>query len=447
MRQINVLIADDNEMVCKVLSTVVLKAGYQAFTANNTEQSYQILEENRIDILFQDLCFPEISDGFKVLEHVQENHSYVAVIVISAKVHLSDAMQVFKLGATEFIEKPVIPEYLITKIRNVKDRITKEEKSKNMIISAVGMVGSSEAMQVIHENIILAAQYNSPVLITGETGVGKELVAQAIHKLSSHSNQSMITVNCGAIPRDLVESELFGYEQGAFTGALKSRKGYFEYADGSDILLDEISELPIQAQAKLLRILAEGEIQKLGGKMHKVNCRVICTTNHDLPTQIKNGDFREDLYYRINTINIKVPPLKSRKEDILELAIYFLNLFSLKNNILPKTISSQAMQWLIEHDWKGNVRELRNTIERGVIFAKNDSLTVLDLHPSEKTINTSLSTDSNSLRSVVHAFEKGYIFNTLIEHDWNITHSAKALGLDKSNLLKKIKHYKINHPT
>jgi DNA-binding NtrC family response regulator len=281
LRQINVLIADDDKTFCDIFGRVVSLAGYNRYSAYSSEQCISILDSTPIDILFLDLRFPSINDGYKVLEYCHENHHGVEIIMLSLSDSIMDVVQTLKSGAADFIEKSIyteqLYEVLLTKIKHIEKQITLEDKNKDLAVKAIRMVGSSPVMQVVYDNIALAAQFDSPVLITGETGVGKELVAKAIHKLSKYSGKNLITVNCGAIPHELVESELFGCEQGAFTGALKARKGYFEYADGSTILLDEISELPFQVQATLLRILSEGEMQKLGGKMQKVNCRIICT--------------------------------------------------------------------------------------------------------------------------------------------------------------------------
>lgn len=444
MKKPVILIADDDQVFCELMHSVIATAGYEVFTASGLSNCLNILKQKRIDILFQDLCFPSLNDGFEALDYAHENHPETTVIMISGKGHISDAVRALKCGAADFIEKPIPAEHIMAKIMAMESQLELEERNKELSIKAIGMVGTSKVMQSVYDNIIRAARFDTPVLITGETGVGKELVARAIHKLSKASEKNLITVNCGAIPNELMEAELFGYEQGAFTHAVKARKGYFEYADGSSIFLNEIGELPFHVQAKLLRVLSEGEIQKIGGKKLTIKTRVICDTNRDLQQSIQEKQFREDLYYRISTMKIHVPPLRERPEDIPALASYFLNNFSTANNLPPKPISSHAMQWLTEQPWKGNVRELKSTIERGVIIAKNDHITVVDLHPdNDQAIKHQDIANPNSFHHAQQEFEKAFIINALSRHNGNITQTAKAIEFDKSNLIKKMKKYGI----
>ncbi|HQB98841.1 MAG TPA: sigma-54 dependent transcriptional regulator, partial [Candidatus Cloacimonadota bacterium] len=267
-----------------------------------------------------------------------------------------------------------------------------------------------------------------------ETGVGKELAAAAIHRLSDLGNKNLVTINCASIPRELFEAELFGYEKGAFTGAVNSRKGYFEFAQGSSIFLDEIGELPLEVQAKLLRVISEQEIQKLGSKAQKVNTRIISASNQDLPRMIEEGSFRSDLYYRISTINIEIPPLRKRREDIITLAEFFLTGFCNRNQIQPKSISPAAATWLLEQDFPGNVRELKNCVERAVVFSKNDALSVVDFTTNEDTAIQGPA----SYRDTVRQFERKYLESVLLAHGGNISQAALYLQMDKSNLAKKL---------
>jgi len=444
MKRPVILIADDDQMFCALMSRMIVSSGYKVFIANELNGCFNILKQERIDILFQDLCFPSIRDGFDALDYAHENHPDTQVIMISGEGHIPDAVRALKCGAADFIEKPIPAEHILAKIMALESQLDLEERNKELSIKAIGMIGTSKTMQSVYENIIRAARFDTPVLITGETGVGKELVARAIHKLSKESLKNLITVNCGAIPNELMEAELFGYEQGAFTHAIKARKGYFEYADGSSIFLNEIGEIPYHVQAKLLRVLSEGEVQKIGGKKLTIKTRVICDTNRDLQQSIQEKQFREDLYYRISTMKIHIPPLRERPEDIPALANYFLNDFSTANNLIPKPISPQAMLWLSQQPWKGNVRELKNTIERGVIIAKNDHITVVDLHPENfQAQNTDDSIKQMTFHKAQGEFEKTFIINALTINNGNITRTAKAIEYDKSNLIKKMKKYGI----
>ena len=444
MKRPVVLIADDDQVFCELMHSVIATAGYKVHTANGLSACISCLKQMKIDILFQDLCFPALCDGYEALDYAHENHPETTVIMISGEGHIPDAVRALKCGAADFIEKPIHAEHIMAKIMAKESQLNLEEINKDLAIKAIGMIGTSKPMQSVYENIIRAARFDTPVLITGETGVGKELVARAIHKLSKVADKNLITVNCGAIPNELMEAELFGYKQGAFTHAIKARKGYFEYADGSSIFLNEIGELPFHVQAKLLRVLSEGEVQVIGGEKLTIKTRVICDTNRDIQQSIQENLFREDLFYRISTMRVHVPPLRDRPEDIPALANYFLNKFSTANNLPHKPISPQAMQWLSQQPWNGNVRELKNTIERGVIVAKNDHITVVDLHPDNDQAHEHLSiANLNSFHHARQEFEREFIINALAKHNGNITQTAKAIEYDKSNLIKKMKKYGI----
>ncbi|MDD4309248.1 MAG: sigma-54 dependent transcriptional regulator, partial [Candidatus Cloacimonetes bacterium] len=331
--------------------------------------------------------------------------------------------------------------HLLIRLERLGDSIRMAKEVHDLQIAAIGMKGTSSAMVSMFSEIVKAAKFDCPVLITGETGVGKELAAHAVHKLGRCAARNMVSINCASVPKDLFEAELFGYETGAFTGANKARKGYFEFADNSSIFMDEISQLPLEVQAKLLRVVSEGEIQKLGGRVSKIHTRIICASNQDLSQMVQANTFRGDLLYRINTIHIEIPPLRNRIEDIPQLAEYFMNEFCTRNDIPPKALSPAATAWLCEQSWQGNVRELKNTIERGVIFAKNDHLTVVDFTTDK--IDPATDADTGSLRQALNSFEKAYIENALKINDYNIRSTASLLQMDKSNLFKKIAAHSI----
>ncbi|MDY0152561.1 MAG: sigma-54 dependent transcriptional regulator [Candidatus Cloacimonas sp.] len=349
-----------------------------------------------------------------------------------------------KHGATDFIEKPIDSVHLLMRLKRLSEAITMNAQMHDLQVSAIGMKGDSPIMYSLFGEIIRAAQFACPVLIGGETGVGKELAARAIHRLSKYAAKNLISINCASVPKDLFEAELFGYERGAFTGANKSHKGYFEYADNNNLFMDEISQLPMDVQAKLLRVVSEGEIQKLGGKISKVNIRLISASNQNLAEMAEANEFRYDLLYRLNTINITIPPLRERIEDIPVLADYFVTEFCTRNDIAPKSIATAAKAWLCEQAWPGNVRELRNTIESGVIFTKNDHLTVVDFTTGKS--GRKLKPGNSSLREVLSSFEKAFIQNVLRENEYNIRASATQLQMDKSNLFKKIAAHGIRLP-
>lgn len=439
-----VLIADDDQVFCRLTQEAIINAGYRIFIANNFDQCMNILQDWEVHMVFQDLFFPSVIDGFDALEYVHENFPQIYITMVSGAGSVSDVVRALQCGARDFIEKPVSMEQIIAKIRIVEAGLELLESNQNLALKAINMVGKSNCIQEVFNKIITAAKYNTPVLITGETGVGKELVAKALHRLSKNSDKELITVNCGAIPNELIESELFGYEKGSFTHAVSNHKGYFEYADGSSIYLNELGELPYCVQPKLLRVLSEGEVQKIGGRITNIRTRVISDTNRDLRECVEQGLFRQDLYYRISTMIIEVPPLRDRLEDIPMLCNHFINNFCAENNERIKPLSTEARIWLMQQSWPGNVRELKNTIERGLIVSHGDTITVADLHPdTAKRPLTKPQSDKTNLREALHDFERHFIISVLEQDNWNVTHAAKSMGIDKSNLIRKIRHYNI----
>ncbi|PKN78397.1 MAG: response regulator [Candidatus Cloacimonetes bacterium HGW-Cloacimonetes-1] len=441
MNLTRILIADDDVYFCKLVSDLLTKEGYDTIVAYTPDECRTILQTSKVHILMLDMCYPVLSEGFELLEEVHEKYPGIVVLMISGEGNISDAVKAVKNGASDFIEKPISSEHLLLKIRGFRTRFELERKIVDLSRTAIGMIGDSPQLQKVYSDIIRAAQFDCPVLITGETGVGKELAAHAIHRLSKLRDKNIVNINCSAIPKDLFEAELFGYEQGAFTGAQTAHKGYFEFANNSTVFLDEISELPVEAQVKLLRVIAEGEIQKIGGRVQKVYIRLISATNTGLDAMITAGKFREDLYYRLSTIIIDIPPLRQRRDDIIPLATHFIIDFCNRNKLQPKSLTPQALAWLLEQEWKGNVRELRNVIERALVFSHNDHLTVADfMHDPSYTQDTDL-----SLRNALQNFEKTYIENHLIANEMSVSRTAEVLNIDKSNLSKKLKALGIRH--
>ncbi len=439
MNKIRILIADDDEIFLRLVSALLHKAGYEVHQAENTEQALLALSRVNLDILMLDMNFPSLQDGFDLLQEVHANYPRLEVLMVSGSGHIPDAVQAMKLGASDFIEKPLEPEHLLLRIAKLGERLLSERNLHRLAKSAIAMVGVSAAMQKVFDSIIHAAGFDTPVLITGETGVGKELAAQAIHRLSRFGDKTMLSINCASVPKDLFEAELFGYEKGAFTDAQGSRKGYFEYAENTSFFLDEISELPLALQPKLLRVISEGEMQKVGGKILKVNTRLISATNQNLKAAVEEGRFRQDLFYRLHGIHIEIPPLRQRPEDIPALAQHFITQFCSANNIIPKSLSPEALAFLTSQPWRGNARELKNCLEKGVIFTKSDVLDVVDftMIPA-KAAQPCLEGSQSSLREAIHQFEKEYIQQNLQACDFSISRTAKCLGMDKSNLAKKI---------
>lgn len=433
MYKLKVLISDDDHVFCKLTAGFIRNAGFEVHTASSLQEAHQLLASQTFDLMMQDMCFPAVQDGFGILQEVHERYPAMPVLMISGSGHIPDAVNAIKSGAADFMEKPLAKEHLLLRLKCLSENLKIKRSMRAVQMAAIGMTGTSPAMQKVYDAIIGAAQFDTPVLITGDTGVGKELAALAIHRLSNLSQKPMVSINCASIPQDLFEAELFGYEKGAFTGAVTAKAGYFEYAAGTSILLDEIGELPMAVQAKLLRAISENEIQKLGGKTHKIKTRLICASNRNLLQMIEAGHFRNDLYYRISSINIQIPRLSERREDIIPLTECFINAFCKRNQIPLKTLSPKSAVWLLEQDFTGNVRELKNIVERAVVFGKKDQLNVVDF-----TKEYSLPETGRSYRDAVLAFEKQHLESVLRIYDGNISQAALFLQMDKSNLSKKL---------
>ncbi len=436
MGKIRILLADDDLVFLRLTTDLLTNAGYDVVSAAKMEGCEQILRNEKVDVMMLDMCFPALQDGFNTLSYVHDAYPELPILMISGSAHIPDAVSAIKNGAMDFIEKPLDTNHLLMKLKRLSDGISIKAQMHELRIAAIGMRGTSAPMEALFGEIIKASQFDCPVLISGETGVGKELAAHAIHRLSKYGAQSLISINCASVPKDLFEAELFGYEKGAFTGADKVKKGYFEYAHNNSFFMDEISQLPISVQAKLLRVVAEGEVQKLGGRVSKIKTRIISASNQDLFGLCEEGSFRKDLLYRLNTMHIVIPPLRQRIDDIPGLADYFVSEFCSRNFLPPKTISSSAKAWMCEQRWDGNIRELKNVVERGVIYSKSDTLSVVDFTtPREAGFQDS---KTSSLRSVLSSFEKAYIEHALIENEYNVRKTAEMLHMDKSNLFKKI---------
>ncbi len=441
---VSILIVDDEESVRDSLYNWFIEDGYKVDCAENAKQALSILESNKFDIILADIKMPGM-DGLEMHRRIKALNKESIVIIMTAFASVSTAVQALKDGAYDYITKPFDPDDLSHLIRNASNQISlksENEALREKVISLENvedLIGTSEAMLKVLKEVERVAQSNSPVIITGESGTGKELIARAIHYNSQRKFFPLISVHCGALTESLLESELFGHEKGAFTGAMYNRKGRFEMADGGTIFLDEISTISSKMQVELLRVLESKTFVRVGGnKEIASDFRVICATNRDLKKLVEDGSFREDLYYRLNVVNITVPPLRDRTEDIPMLVHHFIKKYctSMSRDII--SIDSAALKRLEQYDFPGNVRELENMVERAIVIGNGKEIRIKDLPLSKDLISDS----SDSL----YELEKKYILQTLNKFDWNISRSAKALKVDRVTLYNKIKKYNLKPP-
>jgi DNA-binding NtrC family response regulator len=438
-RKISILIVDDEDSVRDSLFNWFIEDGYHVECAENAKKALSMLENEEFDIILADIKMPGM-DGLEMLRRIKLLKSDAIVIVMTAFATVDTAVQALKDGAFDYVTKPFDPDDLSHLIRNASKQIVLTEENDNLKQKVVSLenvedlIGKSEAIKRVLKDIESVAQSNSSVVITGESGTGKELVARAIHSNSTRRYFPLVSVHCGALTESLLESELFGHEKGAFTGAMYNRKGRFEMADNGTIFLDEIATISTKMQIDLLRVLESKKFVRVGGnKEISSDFRVICATNRDLKSMVESGTFREDLYYRLNVVNIYVPPLRERIEDIPLLVEYFIRKYCTSMNRQAVTIDSAALGRLEEFNFPGNVRELENMIERAIVIGNGRKITLKDL-PLEKSII------SNSVESL-DELEKMHIFQILNKYSWNISRAAKALKVDRVTLYNKISKY------
>jgi DNA-binding NtrC family response regulator len=438
-RKISILIVDDEESVRDSLYNWFIEDGYHVESVENAKKALSMLENESFDIILADIKMPGM-DGMEMLRRIKLLKSGAIVIIMTAFATVDTAVQALKDGAFDYVTKPFDPDDLSHLIRNASKQITLSEENENLKQKVVSLqnvedlIGKSEAIKKVLKDIESVSQSNSSVVITGESGTGKELVARAIHSNSHRRYFPLVSVHCGALTESLLESELFGHEKGAFTGALYNRKGRFEMADNGTIFLDEIATISTKMQIDLLRVLESKKFMRVGGnKEISSDFRVICATNRDLKSMVEKGKFREDLYYRLNVVNIYVPPLRERIEDIPLLVGYFIKKYCTSMNRQPVTIDSAALKRLEEFNFPGNVRELENMIERAIVIGNGRKITLNDL-PVEKSIV------SNSVESL-DDLEKLHILQILNKYNWNISRTAKALKVDRVTLYNKISKY------
>ncbi len=448
------LIVDDEENFRHMLSVILIKEGYEVETASNGDEALQKLIASPFDQVLCDIRMPRM-DGLEFLREIKKTTVETTIIMMSAYGTVDIAIEAMKLGAYDYISKPFKPDEIILTLRKAEER--EQLRRENQLLrkeiareySFENIVSKNEKMQKIFDVITKVAQYRSTVLITGESGTGKELVARALHYNSERSQHPFVPVNCGAIPDNLLESELFGHVKGAFTDAIRTKKGLFEEAEGGTVFLDEIGELPGQLQVKLLRVLQDGEIRRIGeSKSIQIDVRTVAATIRDLQKEVNEGRFREDLFYRLNVLPIHIPPLRERKEDIPLLIQHFIGKY---NQILSKNvvdIDHNALETLMNYKWYGNVRELENTIERAIVLADGNSIQLENLPIEIQNFKEAVQTESvppeeYSIKKASKSLEANLIIRALKKTKGNHSQAARLLEISHRALLYKIKEYGI----
>lgn len=441
---ISLLIVDDEDSVRDSLYNWFIEDGYDVECAADAKEALFKINSRNYDIILADIKMPGM-DGLEMHRRIKALNSEAIVIIMTAFASVETAVQALKDGAFDYVTKPFDPDDLSHLIRNAANQVSlkkENETLRNKVITLENIediVGNSKTMIKVLKEVESVAQTNSSVIITGESGTGKELIARAIHSNSSRKFFPLVTVHCGALPEDLLESELFGHEKGAFTGAMYNRKGRFEMADGGTIFLDEIATISSKMQVELLRVIESKTFVRVGGnKEIKSDFRVICATNRNLKKMMEEGLFREDLFYRLNVVNINIPPLRERKEDIAILTDHFISKYCTLMSRDKMKIDVAALKKLEEYDFPGNVRELENMIERAIVVGNGREIRLRDL-PFEKEL---IQVSDDSLKEL----ERKYIMQNLNRLDWNISRTAKALKIDRVTLYSKIKKYKLKPP-
>lgn len=451
MMKYSILIVDDEENVCKLLEKVFLKEGYIVQKAYNGEEALNVIDSTQVDIVITDIKMPGMS-GMELLKKIRSIDVSIKVIMITAFATVETAVEALKIGASDYITKPFDLEDVLFSVKKIiesaeENDLINDEPRKDDVFLENYIMSKSQSMKKVMNLIKQVADTDATVMLYGETGTGKELAASALHNLSSRKDKPFIKVNCAAIPEQLLESELFGYEKGAFTGAVLRKPGKFELANEGTIFLDEIGDISPAMQAKLLRVIQEREIEHLGGtKTVKIDVRVITATNKNIEEMVKKGQFRNDLYYRLNVVPINLPPLRERKEDIEILVSKFLEKSSQISRKEKKQISKEALNKLIEYNWPGNVRELENIIERCVVVTPKDTIDLEDLPNNiinnENNENNGLGSFSK-LDDAVDSAEREMIVKTLKECGGNRTKASEVLGISRRSLHRKIAKYNI----
>ena len=445
-----ILIIDDEKNICSAIKGILEDEGYDCDYSLNYADGFRKLQENKFDVLFLDIWLPDI-DGIEGLKEIKRHFPEIEVIMISGHGTIETAVDTIRYGAYDFLEKPLSLERIVMIIKHLDDKASlmqdlRSTKYKN--VKKYDLIGVSQQITRLKERIEKIASMNSWVLITGENGTGKEHVARLIHMLGKRSDKPFVEINCSAVPTELIESELFGSEKGAYTGAVKRKIGKFELADTGVLFLDEIGDMGLMMQAKLLRVLETGEFSRLGGNdIIKSDFRLISATNKDLQLEIESNRFRSDLFYRINVIPIEVPPLRKRKDDIPLLVNHFIQETVSINGLQDKQVTEELMNIFINYEWPGNVRQLKNIVERMVVLSEDN---VLDVKDAPNILLSGVSemeqhvVDTNyspSLKEARDEFEKTFILKALQSTNWNVTQTARILDMERTYLYRKIKAY------
>lgn len=441
-----VLVVDDEESIRESLSGILEDEGYDVITSGSGEEAIRIISERTPDLVLLDVWLPEM-DGVQTLQEIKALKKEIPVIMISGHGNIEIAVKATITGAYDFLEKPLsLERVLISSKRAIERGVLEKENTvlRNDLTKKWRLVGASPSMNALHKQIDMAARSNSRVLITGESGSGKEAVARLLHEKSSRTGKQFVEVNCAAIPQELIESELFGHEKGSFTGAFERKKGKFELADTGTLFLDEIGDMSLQTQAKLLRVMETQEFQRVGGNTSiKVDVRIIAATNKDLAEEARQGRFREDLIFRLNVIPIEIPPLRERKDDIPLLVDHFMQSLAAEYGQARKKLTPESYDRLMEYNWPGNIRELKNLIERLVIMTPDPIINIKAPLLKDRTEYTDY-LNCTTLKEARDLFEKNFIIKKLEENNRNVSKTAEALGIERSNLHRKIKTYNIH---
>jgi len=489
-----ILVVDDEEAIRSSLRMILEYEGYRVVGASSGKEGLEAASSADPDLVLLDIKMPRM-DGLEVLSRLREEHPSLPVVMISGHGSTDTVVEAIRAGAFDFMDKPLGRELVLHRVARAIESSRLRQELRDLRLKyeeRFRIVGDSPALAAIREAIVKAAPVKSSVLIAGESGTGKELVARAVHRNSPRSNRPFVRVNCAAIPEELIESELFGHEKGSFTGALKDQTGKFVQADGGTIFLDEVGDMSLKTQAKVLRVLQDGEVEPVGGKPLTVDVRVIAATNKNLPEEIRRGRFREDLYYRLNVVPITIAPLRQRKEEVPTLVSHFATEFCRENNYRPRTFLRTAVAALQTRPWHGNVRELKNAVERLIIMTDGEVITPQDverllpleeeppeesssrkqslttpaasdpaaavsgLHPAASGpagVSSAVATEvdppltaekAETLQQFKDAAERAFIVEKLRRHDWNITATARAIDTPRSNLYKKLEQYRIS---
>jgi two-component system nitrogen regulation response regulator NtrX len=446
-----ILVVDDEDGIRRVLSQLLEYEGHDVKAASSAAECLAIFPEFQPDLTFLDVKMARM-DGLEALSRLKETEPGALVVMISGHGTIDTAVEATRRGAYDFLEKPLDTDRILLIVRNALQQrglLERNARLRGEVESRYEIVGRSFAIRQLLERVERVAPTEARVLITGENGTGKELVARALHRLSPRSEEAFVEVNCAAIPTELIESELFGHVKGSFTGAHEDRAGKFELADGGTLFLDEVGDMSLTAQAKVLRALQEGIVTRVGsGKPIEVDVRVVSATNKDLAEEIREGRFREDLYHRLNVIPLHVPSLRERREDLPMLVQHFAQHIIREASVAPRTFTPEAVERLQRMDWSGNVRELRNTVERLMILTTGESITEKDVEllVAGQAPGSGLSADllsAGTFAEFKEAAERAFILQKLRENDWNVSETARALDMPRSNLYKKIEKYEL----